>query len=69
MQGAQAVAASMHELAAMRAANERFALALRAMDVDSAIESDDEFHDVAVEVDANGAVRSVLDRYTPLLRR
>jgi DNA-binding GntR family transcriptional regulator len=83
MKDAQAVAAAMHELAvreavpvmterhlsAMRIANERFALALRTADVDAAIASDDEFHGVAVDVCANGAVRSVLDQYTPLLRR
>lgn len=83
MKDAQAVAAAMHELAvreavpvmteqhlsAMRIANERFALALRAADVDAAIAADDEFHAVAVDVCANAAVRSVLDQYTPLLRR
>jgi DNA-binding GntR family transcriptional regulator len=83
MKDAQAVAASMHELAvreavpvmrpehfaAMRMANERFEAALSVRDVDSAIASDDEFHGVAVEVCANHAIRSVLDQYTPLLRR
>jgi DNA-binding GntR family transcriptional regulator len=83
MKDAQAVAAAMHELAvreavpvmspehfaAMRAANERFAAALTAGDVGSAIESDDAFHVVALDVCGNGAVRSVLDQYTPVLRR
>jgi DNA-binding GntR family transcriptional regulator len=83
MLDAQAVAAAMHEvavreavpvmtgehIAAMRVANERFALALRAEDVDGAIAADDEFHAVAVDLAANKAVRSVLDQYTPLLRR
>jgi DNA-binding GntR family transcriptional regulator len=55
--------------AAMRMANERFEAALSVRDVDSAIASDDEFHGVAVEVCANHAIRSVLDQYTPLLRR
>lgn len=80
---AQAVTAAMHELAvrsavpamggshiaAMRAANDRFAAALRSQDVDRAIAADDEFHGVAVDLCANGAVRAVLDQYTPLLRR
>lgn len=80
---AQAVTASMHELAvrdavplmgtdhitAMRTANDRFASALRADDVDGAIRADDEFHGVAVDLCANAAVRAVLDQYTPLLRR
>jgi DNA-binding GntR family transcriptional regulator len=83
MTDAQAVAAAMHELAvreavpvmgpehfvAMRSANERFDAALHVADVDAAIESDDAFHGVAVQVCANQAVRAVLDQYTPLLRR
>jgi len=83
MADAQAVAAAMHELAmraavpvmtsehiaAMRMANDRFALALRAADVDGAVGADDAFHAVAVDLCANQAVRSVLDQYTPLLRR
>jgi DNA-binding GntR family transcriptional regulator len=83
MKDAQAVAAAMHELAmraavpvmtpdhiaAMRTANERFALALRTGDVDAAITADDEFHAVAIDLYANQAVRSVLDQYTPVLRR
>lgn len=83
MTDGQAVVAAMHELAvresvpvmepehlaAMRAANERFALALRIGDVEAAIASDDEFHGVAVTLCANVAVRAVLDQYTPLLRR
>ena len=80
---AQAVAAAMHELAVreavpvmtsqhiddMREANERFAAALRAGDVDGAIAADDAFHAVAVDLCANQAVRAVLDQYTPVLRR
>jgi DNA-binding GntR family transcriptional regulator len=80
---AQAVTATMHELAmreavpamapehiaSMRAANRRFAAALNAGDIDGAIGADDEFHRVAVDLCANGAVRAVLDQYTPLLRR
>jgi DNA-binding GntR family transcriptional regulator len=60
---------SAAELDAMRAANARFAAALRANDVDAAIAADDEFHGVAVTACANSAVRTVLEQFTPLLRR
>ena len=80
---AQSVTAAMHELAvreavpglgpagieAMRAANERFADALHRMDVDAALAADDAFHAVAVDACANHAVRSVLEEFTPVLRR
>jgi DNA-binding GntR family transcriptional regulator len=80
---ARTVTAAMHELAvreavprlsadeikAMREANGRFAAALRADDVDAAIAADDEFHGVAVLASANPALRSVLEQFTPVLRR
>ena len=80
---AQTVTAAMHELAvrqavprlsgdeleAMRAANGRFAAALRADDVDAAIAADDEFHGVTVLASANPALRTVLEQFTPVLRR
>ena len=80
---AQTVTAAMHELAvreavptlsadeinAMREANARFAAALQANDVDAAIASDDEFHGVAVNAAANPALCSVLEQFTPVLRR
>ncbi|WP_020390507.1 GntR family transcriptional regulator [Kribbella catacumbae] len=80
---AQLVAAAMHELAvreavplmseqelrAMRGANRRFRLALRANDVDAALAADDDFHEVAVEACANPMIRSVLEQVTPMLRR
>ncbi|MFB6961550.1 GntR family transcriptional regulator [Streptomyces sp. NPDC056309] len=80
---AQSVTAAMHELAvreampnlsaaeldAMRQANARFADALRRNDVDAAIDADDAFHGVAVTACANPAVRSVLEQFTPVLRR
>ncbi|TYL52813.1 GntR family transcriptional regulator [Agromyces mariniharenae] len=80
---AQRIAASLHELAvreavpqlteadldAMRDANERFADALRAEDVDAAIVADDEFHDVAVRASANPLLPGLLEQVTPLLRR
>jgi DNA-binding GntR family transcriptional regulator len=83
VRAAQSVVAAMHELAvrealpnlsvveldAMRAANARFAEALRRADVDAALAADDAFHDVPVTACANEAVRDVLDQYTPVLRR
>jgi DNA-binding GntR family transcriptional regulator len=80
---AQAVVASMHELAVrqavaqlteadldrMREANARFASALRANDVDAALAADDDFHAVPVASAANEALRSVLEQFTPSLRR
>jgi DNA-binding GntR family transcriptional regulator len=81
--GAQSVTAAMHELAvrealpnlaaaeldAMRAANARFAEALRRGDADAAIGADDAFHGVPVAAGANAAIRAVLDQFTPMLRR
>ncbi|MEW1955204.1 GntR family transcriptional regulator [Terrabacter sp. NPDC080008] len=80
---AQAVVASMHRLAveqavpqlgpadldAMRAANERFADAMRRGDSEGAVAADDAFHAVAVRAAANAAIESVLDQFTPVLRR
>jgi DNA-binding GntR family transcriptional regulator len=80
---AQSVAAAMHELAvreavpvlssaelgAMRAANRRFAAALRAADVEDALAADDAFHEVAVAASANTLIRTVLEQVTPVLRR
>lgn len=80
---AQSVAAAMHELAAreavpvlgdadldaMSTANDRFAGALDAGDVDSAIAADDAFHGVLVRVCANRRLAAVLEDVTPLLRR
>jgi DNA-binding GntR family transcriptional regulator len=80
---AQAVAASMHELAArdavpllsgshlgaMETANAAFATALTTTDVDAAIAADDAFHRVFVDLAANRLVAAILDDVTPLLRR
>ncbi|GGO91124.1 GntR family transcriptional regulator [Wenjunlia tyrosinilytica] len=80
---AQSVTAAMHEVAvrealpnlstaeldAMREANRRFADALRRNDVDAAIAADDDFHGVPVTASANQAVRTVLEQFTPVLRR
>lgn len=83
VRAAQSVTAAMHELAvrealpdlsaadldAMREANTRFADALRRNDVDAAIAADDDFHGVPVTVSANHAIRTVLEQFTPVLRR
>jgi DNA-binding GntR family transcriptional regulator len=80
---AAAVVRAMHELAArtavprlapddveaMRAANRRFAAAVRAGAVDAAMTADDELHDVLVRVAANGAAAATIERYAPLIRR
>ncbi|WP_210576001.1 GntR family transcriptional regulator [Streptomyces sp. GESEQ-4] len=80
---AAAVVGAMHELATrvavprlfaadiekMRAANERFAAAVRAGDVDTALHADDELHDVLVRVSGNRAAAATVARYTPLIRR
>jgi DNA-binding GntR family transcriptional regulator len=57
------------DIAAMRAANNRFAAAIEAGDIAAAVKADDELHDVPVRLAGNTAVAATLDRYTPLLRR
>jgi len=80
---ARDVVAAMHELAvresvpeltasdleAMRDANDRFAAAIDAGDVDAALRADDDLHGVPVAVCRNAALISVLDQFTPVLRR
>lgn len=80
---ARDVVAAMHEVAvreavsrltttdvrAMRAANRRFRAALKAGDVEAALAADDDLHGVPVRVAGNLAVDSVLDQFTPVLRR
>ncbi len=80
---AAAVVGAMHELVTrvavprlreadvdvMRAANERFAAAVRAGDVDGALRADDALHDVLVRVSGNRAAAATVARYTPLIRR
>jgi DNA-binding GntR family transcriptional regulator len=60
---------SAAELDAMREATARFADALRRDDVEAALAADDDFHGVAVTACANGAIRTVLEQFTPVLRR
>lgn len=80
---AQAVAASMHELAAriavplldkgqiaaMVEANKNFADALSSGDAAAAVRADDEFHGVIVEASHNQVIPVVLEQVTPVLRR
>lgn len=80
---AAAVVGAMHELATrvavprlmaadveiMRTANERFAAAVAAGQVDLALRADDELHDVLVRVSGNRAAAATVARYTPLIRR
>lgn len=80
---AQAVVGALHAVAVraavprlteahldeMRAANDAFAAAQRAGDVDAALEADDRFHRVAVDAAGNAAVADVLAQYEPVLRR
>lgn len=80
---AQSVTAAMHELATrqavpnlstteldtMRAANSRFAAALYDNDAAAAVAADDDFHGVLVTASANQAVGTVLEEFTPVLRR
>jgi DNA-binding GntR family transcriptional regulator len=57
------------DLEAMREAGERFRAAWEAGDVEAALDADDELHGVPVAVAGNRAVASVLEQFTPLLRR
>jgi DNA-binding GntR family transcriptional regulator len=53
----------------MRAANDRFAAAVGAGDVDAALRADDELHDVLVHAAGNRAAAAAIARHTPLIRR
>jgi DNA-binding GntR family transcriptional regulator len=80
---AQSVVAAMHrlavqeavvqltdeDLAVMRAANARFAAAMKRGDADAALAADDDFHAVPVAAAANTAIETVLDQFSPVLRR
>lgn len=80
---ARDVVAAMHELAvreavpaltradlqAMREANRRFRAAVRAGDVEAALRADDDLHGVPLSVSGNRSLATVLDQFTPVLRR
>jgi DNA-binding GntR family transcriptional regulator len=80
---ARDVLAAMHQLAVretvailsdddldrMRAANRAFSAAIEAGDVDSALAADEELHAVPVDVLGNKALATVLDQFSPVVRR
>jgi DNA-binding GntR family transcriptional regulator len=80
---AAAVVRAMHELAAreaaprvtdedvaaMRAANRRFAAAVDSSDVDAALAADDDLHAVLLARCGNAAAAATAARFTPLIRR
>lgn len=80
---ARDVVAAMHQLAvreavdslteadlnAMGAANVRFRKAIQDGDIEAALAADDELHAVPVTVASNRALSTVLDQFTPVLRR
>jgi DNA-binding GntR family transcriptional regulator len=57
------------DVAAMTAANERFAAAVLAGNVDAAAEADDDLHGVLLARCGNSAVTATVDRFTPAIRR
>lgn len=57
------------DLAAMRAANARFGQALADGDVEAALTADEELHAIPVRVSGNTALLTVLDQFTPVVRR
>jgi DNA-binding GntR family transcriptional regulator len=57
------------DVAAMRAANERFAAAVRAGAGDAAMDADDDLHGVLLARCGNSAVLATVDRFTPAIRR
>ena len=57
------------DLAAMRAANERFAAALAEGDADAALAADDDLHAVLLDRCGNGALTATVARLTPAVRR
>jgi len=67
--GEAAAAVTAGDVAAMRAANRRFAVAVATGDLDAALTADDELHDVLLARCGNGAVRATIDRFTPAVRR
>ncbi|GAA4310398.1 GntR family transcriptional regulator [Klenkia terrae] len=62
-------AVTADDVAAMRAANQRIADAVRAGVVHAALDAGDELPDVLVDRCGNGAVRATVDRFTPVVRR
>jgi len=57
------------DVAAMRAANRRFATAVEAGDVDAATAADDDLHGVLLAACGNSALLATVERFTPGIRR
>jgi DNA-binding GntR family transcriptional regulator len=57
------------QVARMRAANARFADAVRVGDLDAALAADDDLHAVPVLAYGNAAAAMTIERFTPLIRR
>lgn len=57
------------DLASMRDANRHFAAAVEAGDAEAAVRADGAFHDVLVRIAGNRALATVLEQFTPTLRR
>jgi DNA-binding GntR family transcriptional regulator len=64
-----APAATPDDVAAMRAANGRFAAAVEAGDVEAALRADDDLHRVLLDRCGNGALTATVERFTPTVRR
>jgi DNA-binding GntR family transcriptional regulator len=83
LRDARDVVAAMHELAvrdsignftqadldAMGEANAKFRSAIEKGDIEAALSADDEFHGIPVAVASNNALTTVLEQFTPVLRR
>lgn len=57
------------DIQAMRDANQRFADALTAGDIDAALTADDDLHAVPVTASGNHAIVAVLDQFAPVIVR
>ena len=57
------------DVAAMRAANARFAAAVTDGDLDTALAADDDLHAVLLARAGNAAVTATVERFTPAIRR
>lgn len=57
------------DITRMRAANDRFIAAIRARDVRSALNADDDFHGVIVERAGNLPLAETIERWSPQIRR
>lgn len=53
----------------MQSANSKFAKAIKTKDIDAAIEADDEFHVIPIQVSGNLAALTIIEQFSPVLRR